>query len=761
MSTYQLINSAPVAAIGKPIDRIDGILKVTGTAPYTAELAVPNLAYGVVVGSAIAHGSVRALDVTEALAVRGVVTILTHQNAPRVQLLPERLGETLLRGEGGMTESRQPLQDGAVHYAGQPLAVVVAETYEAARHAATLVRVTYNQLPPQLAVTPAIRQTAPEQYLGNESEKLQVTIGKPDAALAAAAVQVQRVYQSATTHHNPIEPLATIAQWESRDGADFLTLYDANRFVKGLQEVASTAFAMPKENVRVLCKYVGGAFGAKGWMFPPPLLAAMAAKLARRPVKIEWRRQQMFSVAGQRPATKQRLALGAEKDGAITALLHHSQSTSSAVSGFVEPCARMTRMMYGIPNIGFTHKVTHLNLPSPSTMRGPGEVVGGFALESALDELAYELKMDPVALRLRNYAEKNPETGKPWSSKHLRQCYDRGRSLIGWADRKATPRSVRKGRAWLGYGMASTMYPARQREATVKATLFADGRAVVQCATHEIGNGAYTVFQQISADELSLPVERVRFELGDSDFPQAPASGGSTTTSTVGPAAVKACRALIDSLKRLAVQAAQSPLTGAAMDAIEARDGKLVLKEATNQGEAYNEILRRANLPSLTAEGSGKAGPESEQYSFYSFGAVFAQVWVDEACGSVQVKRLCGVYDAGRVINPKTARSQIVGGMMMGLGATLMEETVYDPRNGRAVVRSLADYHAPCCADTPVMDVEFLNIPDPHIGGDFGARGIGEIGCVGTPAAISNAIFNATGKRVRSLPITLDKLLEG
>ena len=745
-------------ATGKPLDRVDGRLKVTGAARFTAEWDVPNLAYGAVASSAIAHGAVRSIDVSAARKAPGVLAVLTHENAPRLQPIPEKIGETQFRGEGGITETLQPLQTAAIEYAGQPLAVVVADTHERARYAATLVRVAYEERPPQLAMATASRKTLPEMFLGNSNEKLQVTIGAPKSALAAAPVKVERVYESAITHHNPMEQLATVARWEKRGGADFLTLYDTTRGIEVLQEVMATSLGLPKESVHVICPFIGGAFGSKGWLYAPPLLTAMAARAVGRPVKIEWRRQDMFAVAGQRAATRQTLALGATRAGKITALQHDTQTHSSLSSGFTEPCARLTRMMYAVPNIGFTHQLSHLNLPSPCPMRGPGETVGSWALECAMDELATELNIDPVELRLRNYADKNPETGKPWSSKNLRQCYARGKELIGWDQRNPKPRSMREGTQLIGYGMASTMYPAGRGEAQARATIFADGRALVQSATHELGNGAYTIFRQISADALSLPIERVRFELGDSALPSAPTTGGSVTTATVGPAAQAAARAALAALKNLAVRDAESPLFGAATEAIDAQEGRLVLKINPAKGEEYGAILRRAKLPSVIAMGGAKPGEEKDKYSFYSFGAVFAQVRVDEASGSIRVARLCSVYDAGRLMNPKTAHSQIIGGMAMGVGATLMEATHYDPRNGRAVVRNLADYHVPSCADTPDMTVEWLNIPDPYIS-ELGARGIGEIGCVGTPAAITNAVFHATGRRLRSLPLTPDKLM--
>ncbi|MET4107504.1 xanthine dehydrogenase family protein molybdopterin-binding subunit [Hymenobacter sp. UYP22] len=749
-----------VEATGKPLDRVDGRLKVMGAARFSAEWDVPGLAYGAVVSSSVAHGTVRAIDSAAALRAPGVLAVLTHENAPRLQPMPEKVNGSLFRGEGGITETRQPLQNATVEYAGQPLAVVVADTLERARHAASLVRVTYDARPAELKMDTSTRRTLPETFTGNKEEKLQVTVGDPKTALAAAPVKLTQVYESGITHHNPIEQLASIARWETRNGAEFLTLYDTTRGVENLQEVVSSSLSLPKNNVHVICPFIGGAFGSKGWLFAPPLLTAMAARVVKRPVKIEWRRQDMFAVAGQRAATRQTLSLGATPDGKLTALQHDTQTHSSQSSGFTEPCARVSRMMYAVPNLGFVHQLNHLHLPSPCPMRGPGETVGGWALECAIDELAAELNLDPVELRLCNYAEKNPETGKPWSSKHLRECYARGQELIGWSKRNPKPRSMREGNSLIGYGMATTMYPAARRPGEAKATLFADGRALVQSATHEMGNGAYTIFRQISADGLGLPVEQVRFELGDSTLPAAPTSGGSATTATIGPASLAACRNVLAALKQLAIRDAKSPLYGATEDALEARDGRLVRKDNPTQGEDYGAILRRAKLPSLEATGEAKPGEEREKYSFYSFGAIFVKVRVDELTGTVRVDKLCAVLDVGRLMNPKTAHSQIIGGVSMGLGAALMEETQYDPRNGRAVVRNLADYHVPSMADTPNIQVEWLNIPDPHIS-ELGARGIGEIGCVGTPAAITNAVYHATGRRFRSLPLTPDKLVQG
>jgi len=742
--------------IGKPLTRVDGRLKVTGSARYSAEWDLPGLVYGAVVTSEIARGKISSIDFTEAEKLRGVLHVVTHENAPKLKPLPEKFDGSQITGEGGLSEGRQPLQDTNIEYAGQVIAVVVADTLARALDAASRVKVKYDVEKPEFSLTHAERQTFPAAFAGNPKEQLQVTIGDPTKALAEAPVRLDLTYESPITHHHPMETIATIAQWDKHDGKDTLTLYDSTRSIENTQGLVALSFDLPRENVQVVCPFVGGAFGAKGWTYFNPILAAQVAKVAGKPVKIESRRQEMFSNAGHRPAAIQTFKLGATNDGKLTAFQHDTQTHTSMVSNFVEPCARMTRMMYAVPNLGFTHRLAHLNLPSPCPKRGPGDLLSSWALESALDELSVRLGIDPVELRLINHADKDPESGKPFSSKNLRQCYARGMEMIGWKDRKSEPRSIQQGNSLIGYGMATTMYPAGRRKASAKATIFADGSARVQSATHELGNGAYTIFRQISAEGFSLPVEKVRFELGDSAFPFAPTSGGSVTTSTVGPAALQAARAAIKTLIAIATDDESSPLFKAKEETITAQDGRLILTEKPETGEDYAAILRRAKLPEISAE--SEAAPEGEsKFSSYSFGAIFAKVRVDETGGTIRVEKICAVVDAGTIMNPLTARSQISGGMMMALGETLMEETLYDPSNGRAVTRNLADYHFPSCADSPDMEIEFLDIPDPHMG-ELGARGVGELGCVGTPSAIANAVFNATGRRLRSLPLTPDKM---
>jgi len=714
--------SSMFSAVGKALPRADGRLKVTGAATYAAEWHVPNLAYGAVVDSSIARGSIRSIDPSAALKAPGVTAVVTHENVPRLRGFADLVGGQQMTGDGGLGETRLPLQDAVIHYGGQAVAVVVAETPEQARYAATLVRVAYDEQPPELDMDTATRKPFPAMFAGSEPLQKKTDTARP--ALEAAPVRLSLEYVSAIQHHNPIELLSTTAIWDRRGGEDHLTVYDTTRGVYMLRDVLARSFDVPPANVRVVSQFIGGAFGSKAWTLFNPMLAALTANVAKRPVKIEWRRQQMFSVAGHRPSLRQTVSLGATLDGRIPALIHDSRTHSSPVSGYVEFGARTTRMMYGIPDMGFSNQVSFLNLPSPCTMRGPGFLMGGWALESAMDELASELELDPIELRLRNYAEVNPDGGLPFSSKNLRQCYERGKVLFGWDVRHPKPRANRVGNNLVGYGMSSVMHPADRLAATARATIFADGTAVVRSATHELGNGAYTVFGQIAADGLGLPVERVRFELGDTDFPAAPPTLGSMTTASVGPAVFEAAQRSVTALKELAVRDPGSPLFKAALDTIEAHDGRLHLHGQPSVGEEYGTILRRAGLAHIAAGSDAAPGEERKQFAFFSFGAVFAEVRVDEATGVVRVARLCGVYDVGRQLNPRTVHSQIMGGMIFGLGAALTEETVFDARNGLPVIRNLADYHVPSCADTPDISIEVLDIPDPHMG-ELGAHGCG------------------------------------
>jgi xanthine dehydrogenase YagR molybdenum-binding subunit len=712
-------------SIGQPLTRVDGKLKVTGAARYSAEFARPRLAYAALIQSAIANGRVSRIDLAAAKTAPGVVGILTRENAPRFKPYPDDLTKNSAPGE-----SRVPLQDDQVHWVGQHLGVIVAESFEEAMHAASLPRVQYDDAPPILRMDDErTRQDAlqPETFMGRE--KLQVKRGDVDAALASAAARIDVTYTTPIENHNPIEVYSTTAEWEAPNR---VLIHEATRGIKQLQKIVANAFGLPLENVRIVCPFVGGAFGSKGFQWSHTLLAAAAAQLVKRPVKLTFTRPQMFDSAGQRARTEQKFSMGAGRDGKLLALRHATTTHSSPVSGYIEACGNMSRMLYSCPNIDVTHRLVKLNLTTPCPMRAPGEAPGVFALECAIDEMAYKVDLDPLEFRLRNYAETDENENRPWSSKQLRKCYRRGAEKFGWSKRNRKPRSMPAPNGDLiGFGMATAVYPAAQQPAGAIAILNKDGSVVVRSATHEIGTGTYTAMSQFAADTLGLPLEKVRFELGDSQFPEAPNNGGSWLTASVAPAVMGAC-------------------------------AELKKKVTDLVGNWPSDSAALANLFARTEEISAefKSEPNKEErakFSFQSFGAVFVEADVD-SLGQVRIKRVAGVYDVGRMVNPRLARSQIMGGITFGIGMALMEATLPDENMGRVLNANLAEYHVPVCADAPEFDIDFINEADPHMS-DLGARGVGEIGIVGVPAAVANAIFHATGKRVRDLPITLDKLI--
>ncbi len=719
---------ATSSPIGQPITRIEGRLKVTGGANYAAEFARPKLTYGVLIQSTIANGHVVKIDLSAAKSAPGVIGILTRENAPHFRAYPDDLSQA-----GAPGESRVPLQDDEIHYAGEHLGVVVAESFEQATYAVSLVRVTCQTQPPMVTLDDERAQKNaiwPEKFAGREA--LQVKRGDVDAALATAAHKIDFVYSTPIENHNPIETYSTTAEWEAPDR---VLIHECTRGIKQLQRVVANAFGLPQENVRIVCPFIGGAFGSKGFQWSHTLLAAAAPKQVKRPVKLTLTRPQMFDSAGQRARTEQRFSIGVDKTGKLVALRHATTTHSSPTHDYTEPCGNTSRMLYSCPNVEVSHRLVRLNLTTPCPMRAPGETPGVFALECALDELAHEIGVDPVEFRLRNYAEIDEYQNRPWSSKKLRECYQRGAEKFGWSNRNKKPGSMRAAEgSQIGYGMATAIYPAGQQKAGATAILNKDGTVVVRSATHEIGTGTYTGMSQFAADTLGIPIEKVRFELGDSQFPYAPNNGGSWLTASVAPAVMGACT----ELKKKVVDIAGS---------------------WPNDSMQLTNLFERSRQEQIQAEFNSEPNrAEREKFSFFSYGAVFVEVQVDPF-GQVRVKRVVGVYDMGRMINPRLARSQILGGMLFGFSTALMESTVPDPNVGRIVNPNLAEYHIAVHADTPPeFDIDFINEPDPHMP-DLGARGIGEIGIVGVPAAVANAIFHATGKRVRDLPITLDKLI--
>jgi xanthine dehydrogenase YagR molybdenum-binding subunit len=732
--------------IGQPLDRTDGKAKTEGSARYAAEHPVPGMVHAVMVTSTIPSGRVAGVESADASQVPGVLLIITHENVMR---LPEETKAGNVAPPIGRVLSL--LQDDAVHYNNQPVAVVVADTLEHAREAAARLRIDYERHDAVLDFEQAKAKThPPEKVL---TEPADTRRGDYHAGLLSASTTVDALYSTPIENHNPLEPHATIASWNG----DHLTLYNSTQYIMGVRDTVADTFGIPKENVRSLCPYVGGGFGSKGSVWSHVVLAAMAARQVGRPVKLVLDRNQMFGPVGARPITEQRLTLAAMTDGRLTASRHDVTAYTSMIEDWIEPCALVTRMLYGCPNQETTHRLARMNLGTPTFMRAPGEASGSFALESAMDELAYALSMDPLQLRLQNYAEQDPGKGLPWSSKSLRQCYERGAERFGWAGRPPQPRSMRKGPTLVGWGMATATYPTNRAPAAATARILADGSALIQCATQDLGTGTYTVMTQVAADALGLPVEKIAFELGDSSFPVAPVSGGSTTVASVAPAVQAAASAARLKLTGIAIADEGSPLYGALSDDIEFDAGWLRLRAEPARRDSMADIVARHGAP-VEAQAEAAPGSEKEKYSMHAFGAVFVEVHVDQDLCEIRVPRVVGVYGVGKLMNRKTGLSQLMGGIVWGVGMALLEETVIDKRAGRAVNGNLAEYHVPVNADIGAIDVSVVDEDDPHVN-PLGAKGIGEIGITGTAAAIANAVWHATGRRIRSLPITLDKLL--
>ncbi|MRV73329.1 molybdopterin-dependent oxidoreductase [Duganella sp. FT92W] len=737
----------PTPVTGQPLDRTDGVAKVTGAARFSSEHPLARMAYAVLVQSTIPKGKIIAIDTAQASAMRGVLLVMTHRNAPKLPA-PKPPG----KDEQPPNPKLSLLQNDEVQYNGQPVAVVVADTLEHAQDAARRVKVRYAPQPAVLDFQAAKR--APRTPKPQPDRPSDTARGDAEAELARAATRIDTVYTTPMENHNPMEPHATIAAW---DGGS-LTLHDATQNVSGVRKAVARSLGIAPEQVRVICPFVGGGFGCKGSTWSHVVLAAMAARQVGRPVKLALERTHMYGPVGARPMTEQRLRLGAQRDGGLQSVMHDTISHTSFVDDFTEPCTSPTRMLYASTALRTTQRLATLNLGVPTYMRAPGEAPGSFALECALDELAIALQMDPVALRLRNDAERDPEKDLPWSSKALRECYRVGAERFGWARRTAQPGSMREGRTLIGYGMATATYPANRMPAKASAMIRPDGTVLVRSGTHDLGTGTYTIMTQVAADALGWPVGKVTFELGDTAMPQAPVSGGSMTAASVAPAVQAAATAVRAKLVALATGDAMSPVHGAAADDVLVENGWLLRKSQPDRREPAAALIARNGGAPVTADSEAKPGDEKKQVSLHSFGAVFVEVHVDADLGTVRVPRIVGVYDVGRLLNRKTGHSQLMGGIVWGLGMALTEKTEMDWRVGRAVNANLADYHVPVNADIGAIDVTVLDGADPHINA-LGARGIGEIGITGVAAAIANAVYHATGKRVRDLPITADKLI--
>jgi xanthine dehydrogenase YagR molybdenum-binding subunit len=735
-----------MSLIGQPVDRIDGILKVTGAAHYSAERPQANLAYGVLVLSKVAKGTVASIDSASVEAMPGVLLVMTHLNAPR---LP-RGGKAAFAPPAGRMLTL--LQDDAVNYQNQPVALVVADSFERATYAAHQLGITYKQSTASFEFEPGRRdERKPGPIQGKDADSLS---GNLPAGLAAGTHRIDAVYTTPFEHHNPMEPHATTAVWDG----DQLTLFDATQYVTGVKTTVAKVLGIDPARVRTICPFVGGGFGCKGSSWSHVVLAAMAAQKLGRPVKVVLERPQMFGPVGHRPNTEQHLMLASRDDGQLTALSHQVVSSTSEIEDWVESSAMVSRVSYAVPAIRTSHRLVTINTGTPTFTRAPGEASGSFALESAMDEMAYALRMDPVALRLKNYAETDPEKNLPFSSKALRDCYQVGAEKFGWSQRNPEPRSMKNGRELVGWGMATATYPANRSPASASVRIFPDGTAMAASGTQDLGTGTFTVMAQVAADGLGFPIEQVRFALGDSALPMAPVSGGSQSVASVSPAVRAAAESARDKLIALAISDQGSPLHGAPADDVYVSNSWLIRRSAPDTRETASTLLKRNGGRMIEASEQVKPGDERKTHTFHSFGAVFVEVRVDPDLGIVHVERAVGVYNVGRILNAKTAHSQMMGGMVWGIGAALTEESQLDTRYGRFVNANLGEYHVPVNADIHNIEAYFVGEPDPLVN-SLGTRGIGEIGITGVSAAIANAVYHATGVRVRSLPITLDKVM--
>ena len=696
------------------MNRVDGRLKVTGAAKYAAEFNVKGLAYGVLVCSTIAKGSIRSIDSKQAQNAPGVLAVISHLNCPKV---PGYAAEP----------AKAPIKifyDNKVLYNGHPVAMVIADTFERAQYAASLVKVEYDA---EKHVTSLKDNLAGAVAPHDDAEYKR---GDP-SAWASAPVKVEQEYILPSEVHNPMELHAIVARW---DAEDKITVWDKTQGVKDTQSNIARIFGIPVDNVEVHSKFVGGAFGSALQVWQHEVAAIIGAKVVKRPVKLMLTRADMFTSVGYRPLTWQKIGIGATADGKLVGIHHQAIGQTSTYEDFAEGPADVSRQLYACPNAYTSNKILSLDVGSPTWMRGPGPATGTFALESAMDELSYKLNIDPIELRLRNYAETDPESGKPFSGKNLKDAYKMGAENIGWHHRSQKPGLATKDGWLLGYGVSGGTFGADREPATVKAIMMADGTLVLQTAVSDIGPGTGTMAVSIAAETMGIPADKIRFDLGDSALPNAPQQGGSTITSSVGSAVYMACNALKEKFQQL-------------------------IGNGGSDKPDYAQVLKQHNLSKLEVSIDSKAGAEVDKYAMYSWSVHFVAVLVNPLTGVVKLDKVTCVADSGRIISPKTARSQIMGGVIMGIGMALTEETVIDHRYGKVMNASFADYHVPVNADIPQIDALFVNKPDYNIN-PLGAKGMGEISLIGMAAAVANAVYNATGKRVRELPITPDKLMD-
>ncbi|QIS15380.1 xanthine dehydrogenase family protein molybdopterin-binding subunit [Nocardia arthritidis] len=739
------------ALVGRGLDRIDGRAKVTGAARFTAEIPLPNAAYGVIVGAEIGSGTVKSIDTSAALRA-GAVAVYTHLNLPKVNIVP-----VMPSGYGGPAPGQTffPMQDNEIHYFGQPIAVVVADTIDVAMHAATLIEASYEARKPMVRLDDG----RDEQYLPErvfcDLVPAKQSRGDFAAAEKAAAHSIDVTYHFAANHHNPIECSATAAMWDG----DSVTVYDASQGIVASQLTIAAHLGISPGKVRVLADYVGGGFGGKAMMWPHVTLAPLVARELGRPVRVVLNREQMFYGTGLREEQEQRVTLVCDDDGRITGLRHHKLSVTSQFDNWAELSLEVAGKAYGIPNWDGQYKLIKGNTMTPTFMRGPGEASGMVALECAMDELAAEIGMDPVELRRRNHAAADPESGNPWTSDGYLDCLEEAAQRFGWVGRR--PKGPRREGNWLlGWGVGTAGYPVYLpgQPQRAHARLRADGSLVVQAATQEFGTGVATAMTQVAGDAMGLPVNRIRFDIGSTEYPNIAATVGSMGAGMVSAAVHTACTELLAQLIAIAIADEQSPLHGYAPDLIEGVDGRLRPKAEPSLVDPYDAVLTRNHLTDIETIGTWRPAADPARHAMMSFGAQFAEVAVDPELGLIRVRRMVGAFAPGRVLNAKLARSQVLGGMNWGLSQALMEGTIADPRDGRWANSSLLEYLLPVNADAPAVDISFVEVDDQVVN-PLGVKGLGELGMVGAAAAIINAVRHATGRSIREIPLRIEHLL--
>jgi xanthine dehydrogenase YagR molybdenum-binding subunit len=727
--------------IGTATSRVDGRAKVTGEAKYAGEFNVPGLVHGYVVDSTIPKGRIVRIDTSAALSIAGVIDVLTHLNRPPMADKDDAYKDEVAPEKGS---PYRPLYDDRVLFTGQPVALVLAEDWETARVAASQVRIEY-QKEPHVTDLHAERARA---FAIDVPEKSR---GDAEKAFASAAVRHAAEYSIPTEHHNPMELFASTAMWEGGQ----LTVYDKTQGVQNVQQYLCKVFKLQPGAVRVMSPYMGGGFGAGLRPQYQVVLAVLGANALKRPVRVMLTRAQMYAL-GYRPASIERLALGANSGGTLDSMQHEAIAVTSQFEEFARNDTGWGNLLYKSPNAKFEHKLVKLDLPTSCDMRAPGAATGVYGLECAMDELAIALKTDPVQLRLQCYSDRHQGEDLPYTSKQLRECYRQGAEAFGWDKRNAEPRSMRDGSELVGWGMASGVWEALQMPATVRIVLTANGHAEVATAASDIGTGTYTIMAQVAADMLGLPIDNISVKLGDSTLPQCPVEGGSWIASSVCNAIANTARAVCGDVLKLANRMKDSPLAGASVDEVALMDGKIVSKKDANRAVSIASAMQSGKAERITREETNMPA-EDKSHARNVHSAIFAEVKVDEELGVIRVTRVVKAVAAGRILNAKTAHSQIMGGVVWGIGMALHEETLYDHRFGRVMNANIAEYHVPVNADIHDIKVIFVDEPDEMVN-PLGIKGLGEIGIVGVAAAVANAVYHATGTRVRNLPITLDKL---